>query len=143
MILNSQNWKKALVLFLDFSFIFLAVFSGKITSWMMENLEGCEAFEKFGIKCLTCGGTRCVNALANGRIKEAFFYNSFVPVALAFLLFVLIMMNASWIFHVEKTDKFLKKLCNMKFVAISCALTLFYMIFRNVYPIIFVLVQTK
>ena len=75
---KSQKWKKPLVFFLDFSFVFLSVFSGKITTLMMENLEGCKMYEKFGIKCLTCGGTRCVNAIANGKIKEAFLYNSFV-----------------------------------------------------------------
>jgi hypothetical protein len=137
MILKSQNFKKTLVIFLDFLFIFLSVFSGKITSLMMENLEGCEAFEKFGIKCLTCGGTRCVNALANGRIKEAFLYNSFVPVALAFLLFVLVMMNASWIFNVEKSENLLKKLCDVKFAVFASVLILLYIVLRNVYSIFF------
>jgi len=136
---KSQKWKKPLVFFLDFSFVFLSVFSGKITTLMMENLEGCKMYEKFGIKCLTCGGTRCVNAIANGKIKEAFLYNSFVPVALILIFLVLLMMNAGWIFGVERVDNILKKLCSIKTVVICCSFVLIYMLLRNLYPLFYVL----
>ncbi len=136
---KSQKWKKPLVLFLDFSFVFLSVFSGKITSLMMENLEGCKMYEKFGIKCLTCGGTRCVNALSNGKIKEAFLYNSFVPVALILIFIVLILMNGSWIFGIERIDNVLKKLCSIKTVVICCSFVFLYMLLRNLYPLFYIL----
>ncbi len=139
MVSKGQKLKKPLVLFLDFLFVFLSVFSGKITSLMMENLEGCKMYEKFGIKCLTCGGTRCVNAIANGKIKEAFLYNSFVPVALILIFLVLLMMNVSWIFDIQRVENVLKKLCCIKTVVICCSFVLIYMLFRNLYPLFCVL----
>ncbi|MBO7253821.1 MAG: DUF2752 domain-containing protein [Clostridia bacterium] len=139
MVSKGQKWKKPLVLFLDFLFVFLSVFSGKITSLMMENLEGCKMYEKFGIKCLTCGGTRCVNAIANGKIKEAFLYNSFVPVALILIFLVLLLMNVSWIFDIQRVENVLKKLCCIKTVVICCSFVLIYMLFRNLYPLFCVL----
>ena len=137
-----QKWKKPLVIFLDVSFVLLSVFSGKISSMMIDDLEGCRIFENLGIKCLTCGGTRCVNALAGGRIKEAFFYNSFVPVALTAVFIILMLMSASWIFNVRKAEVVLQKLCRVRTAVVISVFVFFYLVLRNLYPILLFLLRT-
>lgn len=136
---SSGKWKKPFALALDVFLVLLAVFSGKITELMANNLEGCWLYTRFGMKCLVCGGTRCVNALSRGEIAEAFGYNSFVIIFGVILFFVLILLNVAWVFRSEKAEYVLKKLCNVK-VAVICAISAsLYVIVRNFYPLLYLI----
>ncbi len=140
MYLKNDKWKIALAVSLDLLFVSVSLFSRKITEMMMSRLGDCEIYKKLGIKCLTCGGTRCVNALSRGQIFEAFSYNAFVPVLLFALLVLLVLLNASWIFHSEKAKNFLLRLCNIKLVAVTGGIVLAYLLGRNILPVLYKIV---
>ena len=133
---KNEKWKKAFVFALDFAALFVFIFAGRITAWMMREISPCGIYEKWGIKCLTCGGTRCVNALSRGEIAEAFGYNAYVPVAIVVTSVLIILLNLAWVLRMEKTEVFLKKLCDLKLVAVISIITALYIFFRNVIPII-------
>ena len=107
----------------------------------MRSLSPCGIFRTFGIKCLTCGGTRCVNALSRGEISEAFTYNAFVPLAIIALIFILLLMNIAWIWRASWAETFLKKLCNLKLVTILSVVVALYALGRNVIPILVKIIQ--
>jgi hypothetical protein len=130
------DFKKVLVLALDALSLVIFIFARKITEIMMRSLSPCGIFSSFGIKCLTCGGTRCVNALSRGEVMEAFGYNSFVPLALIALFFILLLMNMAWLRRALWAETLLKKLCNLKLVTILSIIVALYAFGRNVIPII-------
>ncbi len=132
-----RNKKKILVLAIDTVFFGLCVFSKWLSQLMIDGLGGCRFYEIYGIKCLTCGGTRCVNALSQGRILEAFSYNAFVPVALVLLAFSLVLLNVAWLFGNKKAGEVLSRLCNLKLLFAGCIITALYVLCRNILPVIY------
>ena len=122
-----RNKKKILVLVVDTVFLCLCVFSRCLSQLMIDGLGGCRFYEIYGIKCLTCGGTRCVNAL----------YNAFVPVALVLLAFALVLLNVAWLFGNKKAGEVLSRLCNLKLLFAGCIITALYVLFRNILPVIY------
>jgi len=62
----------------------LSLFLGaRLLGWLRIQLPGCPMKELLGIPCATCGLTRCVLALARGRLGEAFHWH---PVGTVLLL---------------------------------------------------------
>ena len=134
MFLLSCKGKRIVVASLDAVVLIICLLAKKLSVLMIEHLKGCPVFEKLGIKCLTCGGTRCVNALFDGRIKEALAYNSFVVILGIFLLALLFVFNLGWGFGVEKAEDVLKKICTLKLVLGWCFVGVLFMLLRNILP---------
>ncbi|MBE6649244.1 MAG: DUF2752 domain-containing protein [Ruminococcaceae bacterium] len=133
----SSKQKKILVLLLDFVFLALCFSARWLSQLMIDELNGCKLYEIFGIKCLTCGGTRCVNAMFSGNLKDAFSYNAFVPIAFVLAIFALFLCNAAWVFQKEKAKEIIFRLCNLKLLTVIVIITAGYMFGRNVLEIAF------
>lgn len=133
--MKKTDKNKILIVAIDCMILAVCFFAKDLSEIMMKNLRPCGVYKTFGIKCLTCGGTRCVNALFSGKIKEAFAYNSYVVMAGIVLFIVLVLVNAGWVFEKEKARRIVVKLCCVKTVVILGVLTLTFMLGRNLYPV--------
>ncbi len=128
--------KLIVALLLDFLFLFFLVFGERLSTCMLDNLSDCLYYKILGIKCLTCGGTHCVNALLRGNISEAFTYNSYVPIFLLFFIFYLFLVNSGWIFGLSWSRKVISKMCSASFVLTVTGISFGYIALRNIFSFI-------
>lgn len=128
--------KLIVALLLDFLFLCFLVFGERLSTYMLNDLSDCLYYKVLGIKCLTCGGTHCVNALLRGNISEAFAYNSYVPIFILFFIFYLFLTNSGWIFGVSWSRKVISKMNSTSFVLTMTGICFGYIILRNVFSFI-------
>lgn len=94
----------------------------------------------FGIECATCGGTRCVSALLEGRIFDSYMYNPMVFSAIAGLILIFVFANLSVFFKMKTAKKFLGFVFQQRTVYFCVAVFLTFFIARNFVPLIEMLI---
>lgn len=93
--MNKEIMKKILM---ELGIIFLAFLIGYIAKGRFFSKWGetCMIQKHWGILCPGCGGTRCIEAIANGAFYEAFLYHP-----LFFLkAFYLLVVNAIFVMNI-------------------------------------------
>ena len=98
------------ILLLDAVLLTLIPIVGLLARWMMDAVPACIFLER-GIRCPSCGGSRCVLYLTQFRFADAFrmnpFYFSTAMVCLALILFLNISVLLQW----QKGMRIFKKVC--------------------------------
>ncbi len=94
----------------------------------IEILPQCWIYQKTGIQCLACGGTRCVVNIVKGNWIEAFFSHSIFFIAIMYLLIV----NVIYLINLNKEKKIAIWIYpNYWHVTIFIVLLIIYAIVRN------------
>lgn len=89
-----------------------------------------------GIECATCGGTRCVSALLDGRIAEAYIYNPLVFSAITALFLFFILLNLSVFFKLKSAKRIIGVILHRRTVYFCAAAFLTFFVARNFIPLI-------
>ena len=94
----------------------------------VNKINRCWFYEKTGILCPSCGGTRCVQKLLNGDIVKAFEYHPVFTITIIYLL----ILNIIYLINRNKNKKILTWLYpKYTYVYIFIAILIIYTIFRN------------
>lgn len=120
--------KKMLLLELGIFFLVLIIFIAIKTN-ILHILPKCFVYEKFGILCPGCQGTRCVVSLLQGKFIESFNYHPvfFTTIIYLFLANIIYIINA---FRNKEILKFLYP--KHKFWIIFMIILTIFTIFRNI-----------
>lgn len=103
--------KQTVLLVLDVVFLLLVMLAPKLSGWMLGSWEDCWVAE-MGFLCPACGGTRCVQFLSQGRIREALQSNWYLCLLLLYGGVLLCMANLAVLFRVEFAEKAMRKMGN-------------------------------
>ena len=123
--------KKKLILLLDVLLIPAAILCERLSDLMLATEGECQWF-RYGIRCLTCGGTHFVNYILNGRIIEAFQQNQLLFFVLVFLLLSLLFLNLFVLFDLRFAKKALRGLYSIPTAVIAIYAPVLFLIVRNI-----------
>lgn len=81
-----MNKKIKNMLLLELGIIFLVLIIFIIVKFnMTKYMPTCFAYDKFGILCPSCGGTRCVTNFALGNLRASFSYHPIFFITIIYL----------------------------------------------------------
>lgn len=96
--------KTAWILLLDAALLLILIFAGPLATWMIRRIPTCP-LAALGYLCPACGSTRCILALSQLRIAQAF---SFHPLLCILLVYCLLGWIALHLGHLGKRPLFRK-----------------------------------
>lgn len=122
--------KLSLLISVDLLIIPLCILCERISEHMLQQSGVC-IWTLLGIQCVTCGGTRLVNALLNGHILQAFQFNPLIFLTIVCLFASYILLHLWWIYKISIAGKILKKVYSIRGLLLyGLCIVLFFMI-RN------------
>lgn len=99
-----------------------------VNSKYINMFPKCWIYEKTGLLCLSCGGTRCMQNIASGNWIKAFYCNCAIFVGILYL----VILNIVVIYNLGKENKKLTCLYpKWWYIIIFLILWIIYTIFRN------------
>ena len=102
-----KNKFKFFVICLDV-FLLIGIFALKpIANLMINHFPGCIYYSKFGVKCGSCGGTRCVYYFFGGDFLKAWEMNPLFFCAIIYIIVLFLMLNIS-LFKIPLANKAVK-----------------------------------
>lgn len=111
----------------------------KMTEVMFATGAPCR-WTLFGLECATCGGTRCVSALLDGRILASYAYNPMIFSAIAALALFFVLLNLSVFFKVKAAKKIIAYVLHYRTVIFCMTVFLTFFVARNFVPLIEMLI---
>lgn len=103
----------------------------KLISEHMLQQSGVCIWTLMGIQCVTCGGTRLVNALLNGHILQAFQFNPLIFLTILCLFVSYILLHLWWIKNIAIAGRILKKVYSIRGLLLYCMCIVLFFILRN------------
>ena len=118
----------------DLLIIPFCVLCKHISEHMLQQSGVC-IWTLLGIQCVTCGGTRLVNALLNGHILQALKFNSLIFLTILCLFVSYILLHLWWIKNISIAGKILKKVYSIRGLLLYCLCIVLFFILRNIHTI--------
>lgn len=118
----------------DLLIIPFCVLCKHISEHMLQQ-DGVCIWTLMGIQCVTCGGTRLVNALLNGHILQALKYNPLIFLTILCLFVSYILLHLWWIKNISIAGKILKKVYSIRGLLLYCLCIVLFFILRNIHTI--------
>ena len=119
--------RRNLLLILGLDLLLLAFFvaAPRLTGLMLSSMPPCP-FLSMGIPCPSCGGTRCVAALASGDIRAAIQYNAFFVLLAAYIAAAVLLLNLAYVFRLSWAKRPAKALVHNKAIFVFLGLYVVY-----------------
>lgn len=128
--MSGLNKKRITVLIVDVLIVLFALVGKVMAEVMIELLPGCP-FNRYSLRCPSCGGTRAVYHLFNGELKAAFGYNQFFFLLTIYLFAVLILANLAYILNIDTCKRIFHKIANYKVIIVFAIIWLLFGVVRN------------
>lgn len=125
----NKKIKNMLLLELGIIFLVLIIFI-VVKSNLIKYFPTCFIYEKFGILCPSCGGTRCVSNFILGNFETSFSYHPIFFITIIYLLIVNIIYIVNGFTEKELLTFLYPK---TKFWIIFLIIIIIYTILRNVF----------
>ena len=104
-----KNHPRIPVVAMDLSVI-PGIFVGRWVIRQMFRFGGPCNWERFGLKCATCGGTHCVQSLLRGDLVAAFLYNPMVFCWILYGALTVVLLNLRFVCNQAWAGKMLQKM---------------------------------
>ena len=123
--------KKAMLLWFD-ALLLPGIYLCRVLSeYMLSQSSQC-AWTVYGGKCVTCGGTHFVNAIAKGDLIGAFHHNQFLFLCLMLTVVVWVLLHLHCLFCVRWAQKTLKHIVSIPGLILVLAIMLVFFAWRNI-----------
>ena len=101
--------KRLIVLGVDLLLILFFVALIFVTPHLMGVLPEC-LLRQFGLPCLGCGGTRCVNAFVHFDFIDSFMFHPFAFISILLAIYLMVVTHLAWVFGIKRVQKYFETL---------------------------------
>lgn len=123
---KEKSKRKNIVILEVILFIILYWF---VNSKYINLIPKCWIYDKIGVYCFSCGGTRCIQNIMKGNLLEAFYANSIIFIGIIYF----ILLNTIYLYNLGKEEKKLTWLYpKWWYIIIFVTIWIIYIIVRNI-----------
>lgn len=124
--MKTKKNKRRIIIILEI-IIFLIIYCF-VNSKYINLIPKCWIYEKTGLYCLSCGGTRCIQNFMRGNLIQAFYENAMIFIGVIYL----IILNVIYLYNLEKEEKKLTWLYpKCSYIIIFVVIWIIYIIIKN------------